>query len=91
MIPQITDPMGKYWSQPDRSDIIIDEKYAMMSLADFQKLHEYTCTLPTGTYVGKMWKAKVTTESEQFFLLAWYDRFVNPNQIAIECRRIIVV
>lgn len=57
-IPPMTDPLGRYWEQPDRSRILVDGRHALMSSADFRALHDYTRSEPTGLYVGKMWRAK---------------------------------
>ena len=56
VIPPITDPMGKNWEQPNRKDILVDEKYAVMTRETFFKLHEYSASQPSGVYPGKMWR-----------------------------------
>ena len=56
-IPPITDPLGRYWKQPSKDDIAIDETHAMMTRATFDKLHSYNTSTPSGVYPGKMWKA----------------------------------
>lgn len=58
-IPPITDPMGKMWEQPDPSRIIIHGHFALMDENAFDLLHEYSSSVPTLVYVGKMWKARV--------------------------------
>jgi hypothetical protein len=54
-IPAMTDPLGKHWEQPDRSEIVIDERYAVMTVESFSKLKKYNHSDPTGIYAGKMW------------------------------------
>lgn len=56
VIPSITDPMGRNWEQPRREDILVDGTHALMSSAAFHQLAEYSGTLPTGVYPGKMWR-----------------------------------
>lgn len=56
VIPTITNPMGSGWKQPNRRDIVIDEKYAVMSKRNFDSLAEYSASQPSGVYEGKMWK-----------------------------------
>lgn len=35
MIPPITDPMGRYWDQPSRDEIIVDDTHAVMTVKTF--------------------------------------------------------
>ena len=87
VIPPITDPLGRYWDQPNRENILIDKDNAMMTDGEFCQLANYELTNPTGTYIGKMWRAGNT--------LRWYDRIEDtPNMgkvILIETREILVV
>ncbi|QIX18365.1 hypothetical protein [Burkholderia multivorans] len=57
MIPPITDPLGRYWRQPPRSEILVDDEHAIMTRSTFEKLAEYSATRPSGVYPGKMWRA----------------------------------
>lgn len=59
-IPPITHPLGRYWNQPKREEMLVDEIYAMMSKQTFDQLAEYSATIPTGVYAGKMWKRQAT-------------------------------
>lgn len=65
MIPEMIDPLGKYWEQPDRSEVTLIGNNAYMSEEAAAKLSRYDMSLPTGTYVGKMW-----LRGNQ---LGWYD------------------
>lgn len=76
--------MGKYWDQPSRDSIKFEDNVAEMSLEDFHKLHEYSSTIPTGTYVGKMWKAL----RGGLWYLVWYDVDPDPKMLAIKSRLI---
>lgn len=54
MIPKITDPLGKRWIQPDPKNFVFFVIGVEMSEEDFQMLPEYSRTIPTGVYEGKM-------------------------------------
>ncbi|MFP3556375.1 hypothetical protein SB861_37530 [Paraburkholderia sp. SIMBA_049] len=69
VIPPITDPMGAYWAQPAIDDILVSNETAVMSLEAFDTLTEYSTTVPTGVYPGKMWKAEMTPGQ---WYLRWY-------------------
>lgn len=56
IIPPITDPLGKHWQQPHRRFIELDNTHALMSEQTFKGLKEYSTSIPTGRYEGKMWK-----------------------------------
>lgn len=80
-IPEMTDPMGMYWTQPDKSKIIVTDDDATMSRTALRKLREYSCSVPTGTYVGKMWKCKAPNG----WYLRWYDE-IQGSDITIKSR-----
>ena len=84
-IPEMTCELGRYWSQPSQDSILVDDTHAVMDSTTFDKLAEYSTTLPTGVYPGKMWKAL----SRGRWVLRWYgivegnpDVFSN-NQVEI--------
>lgn len=84
MIPLMTDTLGKYWKQPDRDDILVDEHSAVMTKESFAKLHNYEGSIPTGTYAGKMWR--------RYNYLRWYeDDPSDPNSMLIRSRKILIV
>lgn len=98
-IPQITDPLGKSWLQPDRSEIVLDETHALMSLETFERLAEYSATKPTGVYEGKMWRRHDGAFDVEFrarggkpeWLLCWYGKCDNPDHVSNNYRKIILV
>ena len=98
MIPKITEPLGKYWEQPDPSTILLDTTHALMTEANFKDLHEYSSTIPTGVYPGKMWKRydgvhdpRCKREDRQW-LLMWYDEIPNqPDRCSINHRKILLL
>ena len=87
-IPPITDPLGKYWDQPPRTNILVDDKHAVMARADFGELGEYSHSIPTGVYVGKMWKAK---GPDGRWWLRWYDIHPDPDKVMIHSKEILLL
>ncbi len=84
-IPPITDPMGKYWRQPDRHAILLDDTHAIMPQHVFDSLSEYNCSMPTGVYPGKMWKCHVGSYDsrvkveDRYWQLRWFG--VHPTEL----------
>jgi hypothetical protein len=68
IIPPITDPLGSHWVQPAPDDILVSDDTAVMSQPAFAGLREYSSTIPSGVYPGKMWKAQL----EDGWYLRWY-------------------
>ena len=87
IIPIITDPLGKSWDQPKIENILIDDKNALMEENDFKELHEYSCSVPTGVYVGKMWKSRI---NEKWYL-RWFSEHENPEFVSNNVREIIII
>lgn len=69
VIPPITDPRGRLWDQPNQEDILVDDKVAVMGKSTLGKLREYSVTIPTGAYAGKMWKSRYVGG----WVLRWYS------------------
>lgn len=87
IIPQITDPRVKNWQQPHRRFIEMDDKSALMSEQTFKALKEYSTSLPSGQYAGKMWKAKVRGK----WYLRWYSDSNCSECININSREILIL
>ncbi|AUR85920.1 hypothetical protein NVP1081O_185 [Vibrio phage 1.081.O._10N.286.52.C2] len=68
LIPEMVDPLGKYWTQPSRLNVLVDRAYASMSRNAFSILADYSHSRPTGVYAGKMWKANI----DGVWYLKWY-------------------
>lgn len=98
-IPPITDEMGQFWRQPDRSKIVLDDTHAMMERATFDGLSEYSCTWPSGVYEGKMWKRCDGKFDQRFlgnggtpiWLLMWFGQSPEPGMVSVHKREIIVL
>ena len=89
-IPECVHPLSKYWDQPKNAEIEIDDLYALMSEESFEQLYEYSMSVPTGAYAGKMWKAR--NRLRDVWYLRWYeDDSVNNGMCLIQTRMILVV
>ncbi len=91
-IPPMTHPWSAHWEQPTVNGILIDDAHALMSAEDFDKLGEYSCSIPTGVYEGKMWKRREpygpVTPSTAWYLM-WYGPSNDPEKCSINHRRIL--
>ncbi len=87
MIPPITDPLGKHWGQPPRRFIEVDDESALMSEQTFKGLKEYSDTLPSGKYEGKMWRMN----ARGTWYLCWYSKDKNPKFIIVNRREILIL
>lgn len=88
VIPPITDPLGRYWKQPKVSDIEIDNNHALMEEETLDQLMEYSCSQPTGVYVGKMWKSKTY---DGRWILRWFGYGESEDYCSNRSRSILVV
>lgn len=68
VIPEMDDPLGKHWVQPDRQYIFIRDGKAHLCAMDFKRLASYDSSFPSGVYPGKMWKRTNAGVS----YLCWY-------------------
>lgn len=91
MIPPITDELGAYWQQPPLSDLLVDETHAVMTERTLQALAEYSATIPTGVYPGKMWRRAIYSgKTVTGWLLCWYGSSDWLN-CSVQHREILVV
>jgi len=89
-IPECVHPLSKAWDQPKNVEVEIDETHALMSEESFEQLHEYSMSIPTGVYAGKMWKAHNRLSDEWY--LRWYeDGPLESGTCRIKSRIILVV
>lgn len=76
VIPPMTHPMCTGWKQPDTALVTVTSEVARMPTAVFDRLMEYSSTMPSGVYEGKMWKARQykvgDKEGEGHWALCWY-------------------
>jgi len=95
-IPAITDPLGKHWEQPAPSEIILDNELALMTEQTFNRLAEYSCSMPSGVYPGKMWRSDVAAyhpnrvkAGMHRHWLHWFGECEDPTKCSNNSRKII--
>ncbi len=86
--PDITDEMGKHWEQPSKDEMIFYEDHVVMTLRSQEKLGTYDFSLPSGTYVGKMWKTKWLNYFNRY-KLCWYHEIIG-KEISIKRLPIVI-
>lgn len=87
VIPDIDDPLGKYWKQPETKEIILNGGLAIMNRAAFEKLHDYSNSRPSALYIGKMWKERFGAD----WILRWCSTsYKGAEYIEINLRLIVV-
>lgn len=94
VIPLMTHSYGKYWKQPATSEIEIEERYAVMGKETFEKLLDYSCSIPSGAYEGKMWRRENGAYDLEFvqgvgkpeWWLCWYDVSDKPDCVSVQHR-----
>lgn len=84
-IPPMTDPMGKYWRQPSLDEIVIDRTHAVMTQDTLQELADYSASLPSAVYQGKMWRRRCGAS----WYLCWYGE-ISGGQILIHTREVLI-
>lgn len=87
-IPPMTHELSAYWQQPSREAILVDDTHALMTQATFEQLAEYSCSLPTGVYEGKMWRGHYKDGD----WLHWFDTTPgDPTSCRRHNRKILIV
>lgn len=89
IIPQMTDPLGKYWDQPkDIRSAPMDDDCVLLTRDQFNELSDYSRSIPSGVYPGKCWRA--TYKGGARYML-WYGPFhTDGKTVDILHRRIII-
>lgn len=85
-IPPITDPLGKHWDQPSPSLIEIDGTHALMTEDTLKQLADYSASVPSGVYEGKMWRCK----GGNGWYLRWYGTSDRLDRCSCNQREIIL-
>lgn len=69
------DPMARNWQQPDHTQFIWMADAVFVTPAQYEALHGYDCSNPTGCYPGKCWRRDerkhIDLNSHEY--LVWYD------------------
>lgn len=83
VIPPMKHQWSKGWSQPALNEIDLSNgRTAVMPLSAFKKLSEYSSSLPSGVYEGKMWRARASCASG--WVLRWFDASpTDPDKCAV--------
>jgi hypothetical protein len=93
-IPSMAQDKFNAWGQPNSSEFLIDDRYAVMCTLDFNNLKEYSASQPTGVYDGKMWKRhdgafdRSCPPEERRWLLCWYGPSEDPEKCSVNMREI---
>lgn len=73
---------------------VITPNGIMLSIKEFESLPDYSCSLPSGTIVGKRWRRRIPYRTDQpgpyEFYLAEYVESKLPGQIGITWTKIIL-
>jgi hypothetical protein len=87
------------WDQPSSDSIEIDDMHALMTRATFEALPEYSSTIPTGVYPGKMWRRNDARNATPYspldppvppdWLLCWYE--AQGAGCAVQWRKVLLV
>lgn len=95
VIPPITEPMGAHWRQPARDAILVDDVHAVMTELTFRQLAEYSCSMPSGVYPGKMWRrhdgAHDPRCTSPTWLLCWFSEGDSTDRCRINYRPILLL
>ena len=85
-IPEMTNELGKYWDQPSRDEMEFSENEVFMDDNTFKQLKNYSTSVPTGCYEGKMWKSL----GAKGWYLRWYAN-LNPTHCQIKSKLIFII
>jgi hypothetical protein len=94
VLPALESPYSSSaWQQPSRESILIDKTHALMTGATFEKLAEYSSTMPSGVYPGKLWRRHDGIYDRRCvtprWLLCWYGP-VDADKCSIEFREVLI-
>jgi len=91
-IPPMTHELSSGWrNNPKIENIIINDETATMSRKDFDILLDYSSSVPSGVYEGKMWKNYAPTDEEcNRWYLNWWGSSDDPNKCSHNKRRIVL-
>ncbi|NTG22019.1 hypothetical protein G6L00_16395 [Agrobacterium rhizogenes] len=97
VIPEITDPLGKHWDQPkDIRSAPMDGALVLLTRSQFNRLSEYSATLPSAVYPGKCWKraepgpaapGSPKRRGPMRWLLVWYGEHATDSKLCTIERR----
>lgn len=89
------DEEARWAERRARMDMLLDETHAVMDRATFDALMEYSASIPTGVFRGKVWKAhrqpKGFTDPGTWWLGEYVDDPASDEYVLIIWREILVV
>lgn len=88
IIPPITAELGKMWVQPNREEILIGEDTAVMTEVQFYYLLDYSNSVPSGVYPGKMWRSQHPNGD---WYLCWFGVVPGDDTVCSNNSRKIVI
>lgn len=71
--------------------MLLDDDSAIMTRREFDDLDNYSCTIPSGTFVGKIWKRGEPYRDPSQWFLGEYTSHEDPDTIGIKWRRIYII
>lgn len=85
VIPNILDPRGKSWDQPDKAKMYFEQDYSMVRMTEkiLLLLHDYSYSQPTGVYPGKMWRSAHKENGVMKHCLHWFSESDNPDECLV--------
>ena len=84
-LPLMTHPLSSGWDQPSPARMAIYDDIAIMDRSTLDRLHNYSASIPTGAYEGKMWRR---SSGQDEWLLCWYGPSEDPDMVSINSRPI---
>lgn len=91
-IPPMTDPDGRYWTQPlDIRAAPMDDTHVLLRPDQVVQLAEYDRSYPSGTYYGKCWlRNGEDNDGNDVQWLVWYHEHPKPGKIAMSWRLVLI-
>ena len=83
-LPQMTHPLSRCWDQPPADQVAVYDDIAIMDRSTLAQLNEYSTSIPTGAYEGKLWRRA----NGEAWLLCWYGPSKHPAMVSINSRPI---
>lgn len=90
-VPPITEPLGRYWEQPDPTNWLFSPTEVLMPAADLLLLSDYSYSQPSAVYEGKMWRLRNFPERDPNWYLHWWGPSENPQMCRNHVRKIITI
>jgi len=92
-LPLMTHPLSGGWDQPSSNRMAIYDDIAIMDRSTLECLHNYSASIPTGVYEGKMWRCAIDSGGSRRhyqgdWQLCWYGPSEDPKSCSINRRPI---